>query len=149
MALTGTYTRSMDDKHRLAIPKRLCDEFGEVDLKGFVLAPGTNKALDMYTPAGFERLARKVSRQSSNRAEVRNYARLFYSRAEKVELDAQSRIRIPERLAEFAGLERDVVLLGVHDHAEIWNSSAWERFLSDHNSAFDEMAAKAFELPSP
>ena len=135
----------MDDKSRLAIPKQLSDQFGEVDLKSFCVAPGTQHSLSIYSPAGFERPARKIARQSSNRAEVQNYKRLFYARAEKVDLDAQGRIRIPERLVKFAGLQRDVVLLGVHDHAEVWDAALWENFLAQHGSGFDEMAAQAFE----
>ena len=145
MALTGTYTRNLDEKKRLAIPKRLCDEFGETDLKSFFVAPGTERSLTLYSPAGFEKLARKLARQSTNRVDVRNYIRLFYSRAEKVDMDAQGRIRIPERLAEFAGLQRDVVLLGVHDHAEIWDTVTWDKFLEQHSSGFDDMATRAFE----
>ena len=145
MALSGTYTRSLDEKQRLAVPKRLCEDFNEPDLKHFYAAPGTDKSLVLYSPAGFERLARKIAKQSSNRVEVRNYKRLFYSRAERVELDAQGRVRIPERLVEFAGLSRDVVLVGVHDHAEIWDAAAWESFLKGTEPGFDEMATQAFE----
>ena len=145
MALTGTYTRLLDEKQRLAVPKRLCEDFNEPDLNTFYVAPGTDKSLVLYSPAGFEKLARKIARQSSNRVEVRNYKRLFYSRSERVELDAQGRIRIPERLVEFAGLSRDVVLAGVHDHAEIWDAAAWESFLKSTGAAFDEIATQAFE----
>ena len=145
MALSGTYTRLLDEKQRLAVPKRLCEDFSEPDLNNFYVAPGTDKSLVLYSPAGFEKLARKIARQSSNRVEVRNYKRLFYSRAERVELDAQGRIRIPERLVEFAGLSRDVVLAGVHDHAEIWDAAAWENFLKATGAAFDEIATQAFE----
>jgi MraZ protein len=70
---------------------------------------------------------------------------LFYSWAERVELDAQGRIRIPERLVKFAGLSRDIVLVGVHDHAEIWDAAAWEKFLGATGTAFDEIATQAFE----
>jgi MraZ protein len=145
MALSGTYTRSLDEKQRLAVPKRVCEDFNEPELNHFYVAPGTDKSLLLYSPAGFDRLARKIAKQSSNRVEVRNYKRLFYSRAEKVELDAQGRIRIPERLAEFAGLSRDVVLVGVHDHAEIWDAAAWETFLKGTSPGFDEMATVAFQ----
>src|SRR5882672_8715294 len=112
MALTGTYTRLLDEKQRLAVPKRLCEDFNEPELNSFYVAPGTDKSLVLYSPVGFERLARKIAKQSSNRVEVRNYKRLFFSRAEKVELDAQGRIRLPERLVEFAKLEKEVVLAG-------------------------------------
>lgn len=145
MTLSGTYTRSLDDKQRLAVPKRLCEDFNEPDLKSLYVAPGTNKSLMLYSPAGFEKLARKIGRQSSNSVEVRNYKRLFYSRAERVELDAQGRIRLPDRLVEFAGLSRDVVLAGVHDHAEIWDAAAWDQFLNATGPAFDEIATRAFE----
>jgi MraZ protein len=145
MALSGTYPRSLDEKQRVAFPKRLCEDFGEAALTCFYVAPGTDKSLVLYSPTGFERLARKIAKKSSNRVEVRNYKRLFYSRAEKVELDAQGRIRIPERLIEFAGLGREVVLVGVHDHAELWDAAAWSVFLDRTSAAFDEIATQAFE----
>lgn len=145
MALTGTYSRNLDEKHRLALPKRLCDEFGEPELRSFYVAPGTQKSLALYSPAGFDKLARRIARRSRNRADVVNYVRLFYSRAEKVDLDAQGRIRLPDRLVEFAGLTRDVVLLGVHDRAEIWDAVAWQTFEQENGTDFDELATKAFE----
>src|SRR5262245_28303108 len=145
MALSGTYARSLDEKQRLAVPKRLCEDFNEAELTHLYVAPGTDKSLVLYSPGGFDRLARKIAKQSSNRVEVRNYKRLFYSRAERVDLDAQGRIRIPERLVEFAGLQRDVVLVGVHDHAEIWDAAAWKAFLEASSAAFDDIATTAFE----
>jgi MraZ protein len=145
MALSGTYSRSLDEKQRLAVPKRICEDFNESELNSLYVAPGTDKSLVLYSPAGFEKLARKIAKQSSNRVEVRNYKRLFYSRAERVELDAQGRVRIPERLVEFAGLSRDVVLVGVHDHAEIWDAAAWDAFLKTQGPGFDEISTQAFE----
>ena len=70
--------------------------------------------------------------------------RLYYSQAEEVELDTQGRIRIPERLAVFAGVSQEVILLGVHDHVEIWDQSAWENFLATHSAEFDRLASEAF-----
>ncbi len=145
MPLTGTYARNLDDKHRLAIPKRLCDDFCEIDLKSLFIAPGVSRSLTLYSPAGFERLSRKLARKPANPAQRRTYTRLFYSAAERVELDAQGRVRIPERLVEFAGLERDVVLLGVLDHVEIWDAAIWNKFAVEQNLAFDEIADQAWE----
>jgi len=145
MALSGTYTRSLDEKQRVAVPKRLCEDFGDPKPDFLYVAPGTDKSLVLYSPAGFEILAQKIAEKSSNRVEVRNYKRLFYSRAERVDLDAQGRIRIPERLVEFAGLGREVIVAGVHDHAEIWDAAAWAAFLQDTSAAFDEIAVQAFE----
>lgn len=147
MALTGTYDRNLDEKQRLAIPKRLRDEFGESELTSFYVAPGMDRSLAIYSPAGFEMLAHKVSRNSGQPAKLRTFSRLFYSQAEKVDLDSQGRIRIPERLVKLAGLERDVVLLGVHDHAEIWNVETWRQFMASHGPDFDQISDAAFEEP--
>jgi len=144
MALSGTFPRSLDEKLRLAIPKRLLDDFGEAGLTHFHFAPGTEKSLLLYSPKGFERLSRRVSRMS-NRPEVRAYKRFFYANAEKVELDSQGRIRIPERLVAFAEIKREIVVLGVHDHAEVWDASAWGAFVARNNQSFDELATMAFE----
>lgn len=145
MALTGTYSRNLDEKHRLAVPKRLREQFDAEQLGSLYVAPGTEQSLALYSPEGFERLAGRLDERTSNRAEVRHYKRLFYARAEEVTLDGQGRIRIPERLVALAELKHDVVLVGVHDHAEIWDSELWKEFLSKIGPDFDEIATSAFE----
>src|SRR5688572_7465357 len=145
MALTGTYQRSLDDKQRLAVPKRLRDEFSEDKLTSLYVAPGTEKSLALYSPVAFGRLAEDLAGRTSNGADVRNYLRLFYARAEKVALDSQGRIRIPEQLVEHAQLTRDIVLLGVHDHAEIWDVRLWDEFINRHGASFDDLATQAFQ----
>ena len=145
MALTGTYTRNLDETQRLAVPKRLREQFGEDSMTSLYVAPGTEHSLALYSPVAFEGLAERLAERTSNRAEVRNYLRLFYARAEEVSLDSQGRIRIPERLVEFAELKHNLVLLGVHDHAEIWDRNLWDEFLGKHTSQFDDMATQAFE----
>jgi len=146
MALTGTYSRTIDEKHRLAVPKRLRAQFatsGE-EPSSLYVAPETENSLGLYSLEAFEKLATRLAERTTNRAEVQNFLRLFYARAERVDMDGQGRVRIPERLMEYAGLKRDVMLLGVHDHAEIWDSGTWEKFLAKHTADYDEMARKAF-----
>lgn len=139
MALTGTYLRTLDDKKRVAVPKRLRDDFAEAELTSLVVAPGTEKSLVIYSPSGFEQFAAKLKTEGNHQ----KYLRLFYSAAERVDLDGQGRVRIPDRLADYAGLKRDAYLLGVQDHAELWDKEAWEGFMSEHTPAFDELAARA------
>ncbi|MGD9858239.1 MAG: division/cell wall cluster transcriptional repressor MraZ, partial [Planctomycetaceae bacterium] len=106
--------------------------------------PETDRALTLYSPSEFGRRAQRLEQLSAHRSTTRNYQRLYYSQAEQVELDSQGRIRLPERLMAFAGIEQDVVLLGVHDHVEVWERSRWSRFLEEHGDAFDRMANEAF-----
>jgi len=145
MPLTGTYTRSLDEKQRLAVPKKLREQFGKKELIVLYVAPGTDRSLALYSADSFAELANRFAQVSPNRVDVRNYMRLFYARAENVPLDGQGRIRIPERLIELGGLTKDVVLLGVQDHAEIWDKQLWDEFLGRSESDFDDMATRVFD----
>ena len=144
MLLTGTFNRSIDEKLRVAIPKRLraamaCPEGGNL-----YIAPGTDHSLAMYTEEEFSRLAERVAEFSPTRPDVRAFMRIFYTLAERVELDGQGRIRIPPALAELAKLEQKVVLLGVQNHLELWPSDRWETYLAEKQSHYDEIAETAF-----
>jgi MraZ protein len=143
MTLTGTFTRNLDDKRRIAVPKRLKEQFGGKEITSLYVAPGTEQSLALYSPEEFDQLSRRFTERSSGQPEFRNYIRLFFARSERVEFDSQGRIRIPEWLVESAQLEKDVMLLGVHDHAEIWDANLWKEFLSNHEQQFDQMAATA------
>jgi MraZ protein len=141
MALTGTYLRTLDEKRRLAVPKRLRDDFGESSLEYLYIAPGTQRSLVVYSPRTFSSLSEAYSGTPTQQ----NYLRLFYSSAERVDLDGQSRIRIPDRLADYAGLRREAYLLGVQDHAELWDREAWDNFVSVNTPAFDDLANQAWQ----
>jgi MraZ protein len=147
MALTGTYDRSLDDKQRLAIPRPLKDGFRDGDSEDLYLAPGNEGCLALYSLQGFEAFAARMASLSTGRVEVRNFLRLFYGQAERVQVDKQSRIRIPERLLKLAGLTHEVVLIGVHDHVEIWDRARWDAFLNQNGAQFDALTAEAFNLP--
>ena len=139
MALTGTYLRTLDDKRRLAVPKRVKDDFAIDHLESLIIAPGTEKSLVIYSPQAFDQFAARLS----GAPEHQRYLRLFYSSAERMEFDGQSRVRIPDRLADYAGLKRDVYLLGVQDHAELWDKESWDSYTATHTPEFDQLAVKA------
>lgn len=141
MPLTGTYLRTLDDKRRLSVPKRLKDDFGETDLPHLFIAPGTDRSLVLYAPQAFHSLAERFQHQ----AHQQNYLRLFYSSSERLDLDRQNRIRIPDRLAEYAGLKHEAVLLGVQDHAELWDREVWDEFAARWTPNFDQLAHAAFQ----
>ncbi|GIX03982.1 MAG: transcriptional regulator MraZ [Planctomycetaceae bacterium] len=148
MPLTGTYLRAIDEKRRLAIPKRLREDFGEGNVEHLYIAPGTEKSLLLYAPRAFAALAERLRDRTNHlNANQINYLRLFYSSAERVDLDAQGRIRIPDRLADLVGLGHEAYLLGVHDHAEIWDKDRWDSFSSQLVTDFDQLAYQAYRGP--
>ena len=149
MALTGIYERTMDDKLRLAIPRQLRDGFRDASSEELYLAPGNEGCLSVFSKAGFEAFATKMATVSTGRVQVRNFLRLYYSQAECVQVDKQSRIRVPDRLVKMAELKHNVVLIGVHDHVEIWDKERWDSFLSQNGSQFDALTSEALDLSLP
>jgi len=144
MLLTGTFSRSIDQKQRIAVPKRLRDALGGPQGGGFYVAPGTDGSLVIYTEEAFGQLADRLTEASPTQREVREFARLFYGSAQRVELDKQGRIRIPADLSKGAKLGREVVLVGVRDHLELWAADRWEAYLLERQTHFDEIAEAAF-----
>ncbi|MDZ7616550.1 MAG: division/cell wall cluster transcriptional repressor MraZ [Patescibacteria group bacterium] len=144
MLLTGSFTRVIDDKQRVAIPKRLREVMGLVDGGMLYVAPGTDESLALYTESAFASLASRLDQVSPTRSDVRAFVRLFYARAQGVELDGQGRVRIPQDLALLAKLDKDVVLLAVQDHLELWSADRWRVYLEEKQDHYDELAETAF-----
>lgn len=141
--LTGTFTRSVDEKHRIAIPKPLRDALGHPDQTVLYAAPGTDGSLALYTEEGFSHLADRLSAASPAAYDVRSFSRLFYAQAQRVEMDRQGRIRIPPELCHLVSLEHGVVLIGVRDHMELWEQPRWETYLAEQQPQYDDIAEKA------
>jgi MraZ protein len=144
MLLTGSFNRSLDEKLRIAIPKRLRDAMGCAVGTGLFIAPGTDGSLAIYSEDAFANLAGRLDNVSPTQHDARAFRRLFYGQAQRVELDSQGRIRIPPELSELAALEKDVVLLGVQDHLELWSAACWQAYVAQKQVHYDEIAEAAF-----
>ncbi|HBO44889.1 MAG TPA: division/cell wall cluster transcriptional repressor MraZ [Planctomycetaceae bacterium] len=145
MLLTGTFNRSVDDKLRVAIPKGLREALDGQPGIGLYVAPGTDGSLAIYSETSFASLGERFAGVSPTQQNVRAFTRLFYARAQRVELDKQGRVRIPPELAELAGLGREAVLLGVQDHLELWAVERWRQYLDERQGNYDEIAEAAFD----
>ncbi|MBI1830798.1 MAG: division/cell wall cluster transcriptional repressor MraZ [Planctomycetes bacterium] len=142
MMLTGTHPRTLDDKKRLTLPKRVREQVG--DVTQLFVTPGSDQTLWIYTQAELERLSAKLDQTPATDAQARVFRRLFFAQMEAVDLDRNGRILIPDRLVQFAGLEHEVVLLGVQDHLELWDVGRWKSYFEQHSPEFDKVAEQAF-----
>jgi MraZ protein len=145
MLLTGTYPRTLDDKQRLSLPKRLRDALGQTSNIPLYIAPGTDGSLALYSEEAFSRLGQQLGQGSPARQETRAYNRLFYAQAQAVEVDSQGRIRIPVELLKLAQIDKEIMLLGVRDHMELWDKTRWQEYFDDQQRRYDELAESAFE----
>src|SRR5262249_60285975 len=101
MLLTGTYPRTLDEKKRMALPKRIREQLGEPET--LFVTPGPDQCLWVYTQQGLERLADKLDQAPATDAEARVFRRLYFAQTEAVDVDKSGRTLVPERLVQFAG----------------------------------------------
>ena len=142
MLLTGTYPRTLDDKNRLALPKRVREQMGEPET--LFVTPGPDQCLWVYTQASLEQLAEKLDHAPATDGEARVFRRLYFAQTEAVDLDRTGRMLISERLLQFGSLKREVILIGVRDHLELWDADRWQRYLMENAPRFDVVAEGAF-----
>ena len=143
MLLTGTHPRTLDEKKRLALPKRIREQLGEPET--LFVTPGPDQCLWLYTQPELERLADKLDQAPATDAEARVFRRLYFAQTEAVDVDKSGRTLVPERLVQFAGLQHDVVLIGVRDHLELWDAAKWQAFVDRNAARFDSVAENAFK----
>lgn len=143
MLLTGTHPRTLDEKKRLALPRKVREQLG--DLPRLFVSQGQDQCLWLYSPNELERLAEKIDQAPATDSEVRVFRRLFFANMEGADIDRIGRILIPERLIQLAGLKHDVVLLGVRDHLELWDAARWQQYWDKNASRFDAAAEGAFQ----
>ena len=150
MLLTGTFRRSVDEKQRISIPKRLRTALQEAakddtDRSDLYITPGTDGSLAIYSEAAFMRLAEKLSAGSPTGQNVRAFSRLFYAQAQRAEMDVQGRVRVEPELFQLAALSKEVVMVGVGDHIELWGVDRWEAYRTEQQARYDELAERAFQ----
>lgn len=147
MVLTGSYLRALDEKQRVALPKKFREYWEQRKETSLVVAPGNEGALNLYGEPTFAKLAERLAERAElgreAQASARAYRRVLYSQAELVEPDQQGRVLLPARLATAAGLAREVMLIGVDDHVEIWPPDRWQAYLDLNQARFDDLAAAA------
>lgn len=118
----GRHNHNLDAKGRLALPARFRDKLAE----GVVITRGFDPCLLVYPLETWMPLAERVASLSISDPDVRKLRRMLFADAVDVQLDGQGRVLIPSELREFATIERESVVVGVHTFIEIWSPSSWE-----------------------
>lgn len=138
----GEYQHAMDDKGRLAVPVKFRARLS----KGLVVTRGIDACLSLYPKAEWDVLAKKLAALPTSQANTRAFARLLLSGAMDVVPDKQGRILVPEYLREYAGLGKEVVVAGLYNRLEVWNTAAWTKYRKSTEAAAGDIAEKLGDL---
>ncbi len=132
----GEFKHSLDSKGRVIIPSRLRSGLGD----RFIITRGFEQCLFVYPSEEWSLMGQKLEPLLFTKSDARNFKRLFFSGAVEVDVDKQNRVLIPQHLREYAGIEKDVMFVGVQEKVEIWSEESWRRFFVQANDNYTDMA---------
>jgi len=128
----GTYAPKLDDKGRIILPAKFRDELST----GIVMTRGQENCLYVFTTREFEELHDKIRQAPIKSKQGRDFLRVFLSGASAETPDKQNRVTIPANLRAYAGLDRELTVIGAGSRVEIWDSEAWDTYLTEQETSF-------------
>lgn len=119
----GEFEHTVDDKGRLTIPARFRRQLEA----GLVVTKGIDPCLWLYPADGWNQLAERISALPRTDPKAREFRRQVFGGASDVEPDKQGRVNLPPYLRQYANIDNQAVVVGLHDYCEIWNPEQWRK----------------------
>ncbi len=138
----GEYSYNLDPKKRIAIPSKFREDFSG----RAVITRGLDKCLFVYPMKTWEELSSKLGSFPMGESGTRSFVRLMLAGAVDVDIDKFGRILIPDYLKEYAGLKKEVVIAGLYNRLEIWDSENWRKYKEEAEKNTDEIAERLGKL---
>ncbi|MDD3395598.1 MAG: division/cell wall cluster transcriptional repressor MraZ [Acidaminococcaceae bacterium] len=140
--LMGEFQHKIDAKGRLFMPAKLREGLGS----DFIITKGLDKCLSVYSQTEWEKLLAKFAAAPKSKQSVRQVSRFLFGNACQAEVDKQGRILLPAALREHAGLNKEVVIVGVGTTAEIWDSEAWHDYNAEVSKDVTDIVEQLVDL---
>ena len=132
----GEYRHSIDNKGRLFIPSR----FRRGENQRFFVNLGLDGCLSVFTEEGWSTQQARINEMDMMKKDARDFKRIYFSKAAETVCDKQGRINLPDRLLEEVHLGKEVVVVGVSDHFEIWDTARWDEYQRETSKRYEEIA---------
>jgi MraZ protein len=125
--LFGEYELNVDDKNRLLIPSEVRSRIKpEEDGEAWFLVIGTDRRPWLYPEKYYEQLVTRVPGDITPAHDLHEFDQMHFALASRLEPDKQGRVLLPDKNLKRAGIKKEVTLIGVRDHLELWNRADWE-----------------------
>ena len=142
----GEFKHALDIKGRLIIPAAFREVFKENYIEKFFITRGLDRCLFVFTEDEWRLQERKFKNMPFTKSEARKFNRLYFSGACEVTCDKQGRILLPQYLKDFAGIKKEVMIIGVSSRIEIWSEDKWKEFYDTTRESFEQIAERLVEL---
>jgi MraZ protein len=147
--LTGEYKLKMDAKGRVKLPANLLKQLQTTGNYDFVINRGYEKNLILHPQDVWDEKTNRLNHLDINIETNRRAVRYFYRGATAVTADASDRILLPKFLIQYAGIEKQIVLLAFLNQVEIWSVSAYEEMIAEEPDSYGELSEQLFQDAKP
>jgi len=142
----GEYLHSIDRKGRLILPAKFREAAKAHFVEKFFITRGLDNCLFMFAEEEWRSQEAKFKAIPFTKAESRKFNRLYFSGAVEITFDSQGRVLLPQYLKDFAGIKKDIVIVGVSSRIEIWAKDTWNEFYGNSRQSFEEIAEKLMDV---
>ena len=132
----GSFVHTLDDKGRLMVPRKMREELGS---KAYIMK-GFDGSLSVYNEEKYQKLVSEFGRLSFNQQKVRDYLRLQFASTYEMDVDKLGRVQIPTALLTKFNISREVLVLGIGDHIEVWDKAKYEEYENNIRDQFESLA---------
>jgi len=142
----GEYEHRLDKKGRVIIPSKIREVSKDNYVEKFFVTRGLDTCLFMFPEEEWRQQEAKFKNLSFTKKETRKFNRLFFAGAVELTADKQGRILLPTYLKQYAGIKREIMIIGVSSRIEIWSKDKWEEFYKATKDSFEDIAEKLIDL---
>ena len=132
----GSFAHSLDEKGRLMIPRKMREELG---FKVYIMK-GFDGSLSIYTVERYQKLVEEFNKLSFTQQRNRDYLRAQFATTYEMDVDKLGRLQLPTALLNKFNISRNVIVLGIGDHIEIWDAKKYEEYESGIVDNFEKNA---------
>lgn len=136
--LLGTFKHNLDTKNRLMLPSKFRSQLSD----NLYILKGYDGAVSVYQEAELVKMLQELNALPFNQKDSRDVARLTMASIVELQVDKLGRIQLPKDTIENYNISKEVVVLGLVDHFEIWNKSTWETYAEEGNRNFETIAER-------
>jgi len=142
----GQFIHSIDNKGRVSIPAKLRKYVAPEANNSFVMTQGIDACIDIYPRDQWLTIEEKLLKLNTFIQKESRFLRLMLQNAHEDEMDAQSRIVIPQNLLDYAQIENEVLILGALKKIEIWSPRVYNAYISSSQETFEQIASEVMSL---
>ena len=132
----GSFNHNLDDKGRLMIPRKMREELG---FKVYIMK-GFDGSLSLYNEERYQKLVEEFAKLSFNQQKVRDYLRIQFASTYEMDVDKLGRVQIPTALLSKFNISKEVLVLGIGDHIEVWDQAKYAEYEASVRDEFESIA---------